>query len=271
MTKVVEPEVLDSRLSAVEHGDQYSLPPVLDGSARIYAMLGSKPWHTPIWAVAANKNHSVTTFAVATDKGIFLADENAVPKRSKDRRSKFQPSDTLAVDWLDANVVLSGCRSGHVRMWDTRTDGTSMRMVHPSSTTHVRKLNDNIIVVAGLMHQLHTYDLRFPASRPSAALTTPYTTFPAYRNWANVLPPLGLDVHGDLIAVGCNDATIMVFDHSSGNEALDLGMSRNFSKCQGQVRCIKFWEQFEDRIGGYPSVYYSAENKIGVLTWDLDD
>ena len=263
-TMLVEPEVLDLRLLDAEYGTESDISPLVDDSASAYRMLGTHPGQISIWAAAAKNDPGITDFALATNNGIVLVEESG-PLSSNRRGSTYQPSDTIAVDWEDPNVVLSGCRNGHVRLWDTRSNGTSMRMVHPSAAAHVRRLNEHIIVVAGLMHQLSTYDLRFPAYRPLAALTTPYTTFPTYRNWTNILPSLGLDVYDSLIAVGSSDSTIQIFDHQSGEE-LDVGMSPGPAKCEGQPRCVRF-SQGEEGFEGL-NLWYAARSRIGVWIWD---
>lgn len=90
---------------------------------------------------------------MATTQGILLV-EQTPETWVQNRHADFKSSDTLAVDWLDQNVVISGARNGQIRLWDTRNNGTSTRMLHPSCTTHVRRLNEHMIVVAGLMHQV---------------------------------------------------------------------------------------------------------------------
>jgi len=108
---------------------------------------------TSYWASAARNSPTVGCFAVATTQGILLVEQNP-DTWVQNRHADFKSSDTLAVDWLDQNVVISGARNGQIRLWDIRNNGTSTRMLHPSCTTHVRRLNEHMIVVAGLMHQV---------------------------------------------------------------------------------------------------------------------
>ena len=129
------------------------ISPVVDVSALM--SLESTTYDT-YWASAARSSPTVPSFAVGTCHGILLVEatpETWIQNRHTDF-SDYEASDTLAVDWLDQNVVLSGCRNGEIRLWDTRHNGTSARMVHPSSTTHVRRMNEHMIVAAGLMHQV---------------------------------------------------------------------------------------------------------------------
>lgn len=57
--------------------------------------------------------------------------------------------DVMSVDWLDRSTFISGDRSGKVRLYDTRHKGTSLRIVSPSSATHVKRMYEHSIVVAG--------------------------------------------------------------------------------------------------------------------------
>ena len=143
-----------------------SIAPVIDDKAIIRMDATSL---TTYYACAANQFLATPNFAIATPQGINLVyqDPEAWSSSSgvswssdghdeKDFDWLYSPygvSDTTAVDWLDRNVVLSGCRNGQVRLWDTRNIGTSIPLRHPSSITHARRLNENMIVVAGLKHQ----------------------------------------------------------------------------------------------------------------------
>ena len=162
----MEPGVFHSRMKDPKY--RSTVAPVVDHKAII--RMDASSW-TTYYACAANQFLSTPNFAVATPHGINLVYQDPETWSSsssiswssdghdeKDfdwHYSPYDVSNTTAVDWLDRNIVLSGCRNGQVRLWDTRNTGTSTPLCHPSSITHTRRLNENMIVVAGLKHQVN--------------------------------------------------------------------------------------------------------------------
>ena len=180
-------------------------------------------------------------------------------------------TDVLAVDWQSINVVLSGCRDRTVRLWDVRVrepHGTSLRLRHSSSINHVRKLNDNAIIVAGIEGQICTYDLRFlPNIDTFYGLppTRPFTTFPEYRRNKNHIYSEGFDVSEKVVAAGMADDHehhgVLLFDAKSGRQM--KASIRDKRPGVGPPRCVKL-------IGGsdlWPasSLIYSSGN--GINRW----
>jgi hypothetical protein len=111
------------------------------------------------------------------------------------------------------------------------------------------------------MEQLRVYDLRFPAERTPGALTTPYMTFPTYKNWANIPPP-GLDVCQNLIAAGTSDACIQIFDFKSGEE-LKVGEDPVGLRCHGLPYCLRF----QSGTGTPEGLLYSDGRLVNKLGW----
>lgn len=152
----------------------------------------------------------------------------------------------LAVDWMGRDVVVAGGRDGGVRCWDVRSrmkEGTSCPVVHPSVVAHVRRFDENKIVVAGLENQLCSYDLRYLRSRSAATgrQTKPFLTFPAYRNKDRNGVAVGFDIYRDLIAAGTDDGRVQIFDGGTGKE-VDVGVvgALGKRKLKGLARCLKF-------------------------------
>ena len=230
---------------------------------------------TDFWASSACPNATRSDFALATSGGTILVIEsqtgwvfgrhqlfeNAI-------NSDIDHTDVLAVDWQSINVVLSGCRDKTVRLWDVRVgglQGTSLRLRHPSTINHVRKLNDNSIIVAGMERQLCSYDLRFLpiiATSQAADRTTPFTTFPEYQTKELQPFSVGFDVYGDVVAAGVAEGRehhgVQLFDAKSGRQMSAL--VRNEYPGGAQPRCVKL-------VGGShlwpaPSLLYSSWNVI---------
>lgn len=212
------------------------------------------------WASSSRPDATISDFAIATTHGTVIVAE-AQSSWSFDRIQTFLKHDgldaspeVLAVDWLDTNILLNGCRDGTVRLWDARTcgtGGTSWRVKHRSCVNHVRRLDANRIVVAGLERQMAAYDLRCirPEGDLTRGVTRPYVAFPGYRNKELNGIAVGFDVCGNLVAAGTDEGGVQVFDGASGRE-LRVGMGGDVGKkLGGPARCLRFVEMEEKREG----------------------
>lgn len=115
--------------------------------------------HSPnvsYWASTANPYSWQTIFAVAASNGaLILNPSEAIWNIDRDVFNSLDQSEVMAVDWLDANVVIKGRKDGGVRLWDIRGRGDVHRLRHPSQINHARRLgNQSTIVVAGLDSQV---------------------------------------------------------------------------------------------------------------------
>ena len=103
------------------------------------------------WASSANPRRDICSFAVAGSNGISLLTEVLgvwdIPQRIPDPQM-------MALDWLTENVVIRARRRGAVKLWDirTRAENAGSRIQHPYDIWHVRAIDENIIVVAGLFN-----------------------------------------------------------------------------------------------------------------------
>lgn len=77
-------------------------------------------------------------------------------------RLKFGARDISSIDWLDHNTYMTGERRGTIRLWDIRSNGTSLRFQAPSVATHLKKLGEQKIVVAGLQNNVNPPTLFSP-------------------------------------------------------------------------------------------------------------
>ena len=222
------------------------------------------------WASSACPHTTRSDFALATHGGTVLVVENQTGW-AFGRHQFFEnvnnsdlKTDVLAVDWQGINVVLSGCRDMTVRLWDVRVGephGISLRLRHPSTINHVRRLNDNSIIVAGMERQLCTYDLRFlpniaTSHRPDR--TRPFTTFPEYEQALSG----GFDVSNDVVAAGVAEGKehhgVQLFDAKSGRQ-MSASIRNKFTGGE-PPRCVKL-------VGGShlwpaPSLIYTSWNVI---------
>ena len=277
-SRLSPPQLLGSPTVAMqaESLDISSLPNIDDTSVIIHSPTKS----TVFWASSARPLTDRSDFAVATSAGTMLFVQNQFgwslgPRMpfSRQRSMGEKAVDVLDVDWLNENVVMSGCRDGSVRLWDVRSkslaSGTSIPFVHPSAINYVRRINSNRIVVAGIENRMCVYDLRFlqKAEEGKKRATRPFATFPGYRNRDQNALAVGLDVLGDaLIAVGTDDEMVQVFDVGTGGE-LEIGIGGKLGnrKLGGLARTLKFLDGEGSQQG--PKLLVSAGSMIEEWVW----
>ena len=231
------------------------------------------------WASSARPDEARSDFALATSEGTILVAENQTTWNcsssqsfeNRHSRNAAATKEILAVDWLDMNVVLNGTREGTVFLWDVRTqgpEGTSLRLQHPSAINHVRKVNENAIIVAGIRDQLCTYDLRFLPKHPDAGPTRPYVTFPAYENKALNGLALGFDMCRGVVAAASDKRRVELFDVKSGRE-LQAGPGGAMGKrnLRRLARCVKFVAGEDSRDG----MRLMVVNGAAIYEWAWND
>lgn len=272
LTKLIEPEEWRARHQGRRSHERDNDP--LSYITNISTILRSQT-NATFWAASARPDPTMSDFAIATTYGTVMVAESQ-SSWSFDRIQTFKregfdaSSEVLAVDWLDGNVLLNGCRDGTVRLWDVRTcepSGTSWRIRHPSCVNHVRKVDRNRVVVAGLERQMAVYDLRYirPKDVATAETTRPFVEFPGYKNKEMNGVAVGFDVCGNLAAVGTDEGGVQVFDVGSGREMV-VGMGGDMGKTLGgPVRCLRFVEMEEGRDGR--SLFVAGGRGIEQWAW----
>ena len=124
----------------------------LDNDHSFY-LLGSSRKPNIFWASVANPHPDFCKFAIATAGGGTMLREGQgrwVVECPQGQR------DVAAVDWLSPSVIITGCHLGEVRLWDTRSHASSQnpRIQHPIGSNHVRSIDANVIVVAGIQNEV---------------------------------------------------------------------------------------------------------------------
>lgn len=72
-------------------------------------------------------------------------------------------TDVLALDWISYTTIALGCRDGKIRLYDTRSGGSSHILTHPHSVSRIKRADDPTrLVVSGLQDSLFLYDIRAP-------------------------------------------------------------------------------------------------------------
>ena len=124
------------------------------------------PAHAQFWQIpslrfygsAANPYYHRTCFAVATSHGAVRLDEDQGGWSTTYGVCHSEAQSVIAVDWLSPDVMMKGCNDGGVRLWDVRSNGESREpwIQHTDGINHVRRVDENTIVIAGLGNQVRS-------------------------------------------------------------------------------------------------------------------
>lgn len=153
--------------------------PEIDANASGVVKLGRKV--ETVWCSAAGPHAHRSVFAVGTSVGAQLVGlrDGSVETWSQEYNwpDDEQSHDTNAVDFLSHTNVLCGMRSGKVRLWDIRSNGSNVRFQHGSCVLHVRAIDENKALVAGLDDMVCPSSISPPASYSDMTSSSPSTTF----------------------------------------------------------------------------------------------
>lgn len=252
--------------------------PVIDGDVACFIQLRGT---NTIWCSAAGPHPNAPVFAVGTSRGVRLFEcrDLASPECLAFQNWPCNdPSqgrdDTLAIDFWTEHAVLAGMRSGKVRLWDIRANGTNVRFQHTSCVRQVRAIDEHKVLVAGLKNSLSMYDARFikvsPQSQQSSTFTPsePLYTFPTYRLDASIYPKHGFDVYKNLVASATEGSAVQIFDLTSGKE-LDIGngFEHNLpnNMLSAPAMCLNFVEN--DRNGDGLRLLVANGKSIDAWMW----
>lgn len=172
-------------------------------------------------------------------------------------------SDVFAVEFLPSTptAFVCGSRDGAMRLFDVRVrrdEGAANMVVrHASTITHIRHLDDVMVVVNGLQ-KCALYDLRFPhpasPSRAFAEPTRPVMAYEKVNDGKGYMVGLGFDVCAvrKVMVVANEDQHVRLFSIESG-EMLESALgTREFDHpCRG----LKFGsEEVEGRVASIVAV-----------------
>jgi hypothetical protein len=130
-----------------------------------------------IWAAAARPNsfmlppnatNSVAAahaelLAVAASSSVLLFSRSPTGTWDSTTPMKSLAADVLTLDWISHSTVALGSRDGSIRLYDTRSGGSSHILTHPHPVSNIKRADDPTrIVVSGLHDSLHLYDIRSP-------------------------------------------------------------------------------------------------------------
>ena len=145
----------------------------VSGCISIYKVVeGSAFQHEHVWSLARSSFWTFewdptkdTHLTVGSDKRLLLVD--VAGPRLTNYRSIPSYSDVFSVEYLPlSQVLLSGCRDGSVRLYDTRTSckmkrsQASAELLHASSVCCIQALTTHTVLAADMSGGLKLWDLR---------------------------------------------------------------------------------------------------------------
>ncbi|KAA8620131.1 hypothetical protein PtrSN002B_004302 [Pyrenophora tritici-repentis] len=86
---------------------------------------------------------------------------------------KDLPSEVIALEWISYTTVVLGCRNGSIRLYDTRSGGSSQVLTHPGPISKLKRADDETrLICSGLDDTLFLYDIRSPRLSRNASRKT---------------------------------------------------------------------------------------------------
>lgn len=132
-----------------------------------------------IWASAARPTHFTPSpgltnsiaashaehLAVAASSSMLIFTRSQTGAWQSSVAVKPSSSDILALDWISYTTVALGSRNGKIRLYDTRSRGSSHVLTHPAPISKLKRADEQSrIVCSGLQDTLYLYDIRAPRS-----------------------------------------------------------------------------------------------------------
>jgi hypothetical protein len=239
-----------------------------------------------------------------TSDGVLLVDREISaawisPERSShSSHNHDSPRDVFALEFLHENpsILLTGGRNGILNITDLRFPKYGLQadtIMHQSSVTHIKSVDEHRVLVAGLNSSLCQYDLRFRKSRPISfqenshqrgkgkgkkrrAPTFPCLDYPGYKNEAQISIGFDVDLELGIIAAAQDyDSRINLFSLHGGHILKSRpphsknGDTRYIDSavCNGS-RCLKF---VQDTPNNPKSIWVADESKLSRWAWDHGD
>ncbi|KAM3088954.1 hypothetical protein ACMFMG_000575 [Clarireedia jacksonii] len=208
------------------------------------------------------------------------------------------PRDVFALEFLPENpfILLSGGRNGILNITDLRLPKFGPHadtIMHRSSITHIKAVDESRILVAGLNSSLCQYDLRFRKSRSissqeyyqqrgkrkgkkTRAPTFPCLDYPGYKNEAQIGIGFDVDLELGIIAAAQDyDSRINLFSLHGGHILNSRPVKSKMADdryidsilCKG-TRCLKF---VQDTPNNPRSIWVADQNSLARWAWDHGD
>ncbi|KAI9742459.1 MAG: hypothetical protein M1818_003993 [Claussenomyces sp. TS43310] len=239
-------------------------------------------------ASALGPTGSRYSLVIGTSDGLITADRvSAALTIEKFDTEEPNTSDVFAIEflsYLSPSVMLTGQRSGKVEIFDDRVDDLSSTgtLHHPSAVSHIKQIDGNRIIVAGLHSTLCQYDLRYCVGRPAhhiwskhncrakgyrEKVTKTILQYAEHNNQAYTDLGFDVDIEAGLVAAAQSDGsnTVKIFSLHGGQalQTLDATyVGTTFSNLP--IKALAFQE---DRTGAPKSLWVAKGTKVIRYGW----
>lgn len=173
--------------------------------------------HADCWTCAANPFlHAQTTFAASILKKVVLySDTQGQWAETQNIKGRH---DVFAVEWMTPTLLSIGTRNGHIRLWDTRSNGSALRLEHKSRVSGIRRASPETLVVCGIPNALDLYDLRMPKAAEPARGPSPKTQSAIQYDFksSSVQPGFDIDPATNTVAAVDGKAVVQLWSLKTG-------------------------------------------------------
>ncbi|APA05948.1 hypothetical protein sscle_01g007180 [Sclerotinia sclerotiorum 1980 UF-70] len=251
-------------------GNIYDLP----SRADIHIGPGTTRGNVDILSSTSAPLGSQDAFAIGASKGILRIDKNLdmswIRSSPTEKSHHSQPRDVFALQYCPnhKDILLAGERRGILSILDLRIPQfwpPAEKIQHTSCITHIESLDTHRVLVAGCASDLHQYDRRFTKPNPqhtpriktsnTTSPTTPYLTYPEYRNKGRIDMGLDVDLELGLVAAAAdNESKIKLFSLHGGQVLGDVNIPD-----ARDLNCFKF---VQDTENGPKSIWAACPDKL---------
>lgn len=194
-------------------------------------------------------------------------------------------SDVLALEWLSPTTISIGHRDGKIVLYDTRSQGSTHILSHPTPISNLRRADDfTRIVCAGICNTLTVYDMRkaqaCPPQKKRRMMSLPFQSSSAfitrfdYKN--NDTSDLGMDVHPHLglVAAADEDNNLNIWNLYTAERIRSFSTNeRWWTRVSAEepeiseiprIKCVKFLEDHDERGTSVYATTYGGINRYGL-------
>ncbi|KAH7133379.1 hypothetical protein B0J13DRAFT_100462 [Dactylonectria estremocensis] len=210
---------------------------------------------------------------IGTNRGVLKVQSNetmSLMAQSNPLRRLQQPKEIFAQDFQDGNhnILLAGGRQPRLWMSDVRAPESQWSFSkHASSISHIRSVNPNQVLVAGLQNSMALYDIRFLHCRRDGA--RPLLEFPDYCNEAHLQIGWDVDTRLGVVAAAQDNGTVRLFSLRSGRRL--RSPATDALRSDSPFKALMFQTMPRERL---PSLFVgdgSCVRKFSFGTTDLEE
>ncbi|KAI1210347.1 uncharacterized protein F4807DRAFT_61698 [Annulohypoxylon truncatum] len=190
--------------------------------------------------------------------------------------------DIFGVDYhvTNPNLVFFGGRPGKLCIGDLRQNDFEWSAIQlPKSIAHVKAVNDNQVLVAGLENMMSVYDIRFcdrttindnrdiKSGRGCKKGGDPIVTMQEYKSQSRFNTGFDFDRTLGIAAAAHEDGKVVLYSVRSGRRLPSRDIDKIHSRW-GQIECLQFQTMEDDHT---PTLFVGEGNDINAFSFGVDN